>query len=206
MRLALAGVILFSASSGIASGQTPTLAPSVTRNSAHEPAENDDYWTRFAFGFAASIIAHESAHIISSLVMGFHPYVALDHARPTVFSGINSDLHPRQQFIFSASGLVTQAIINEGILDIPHTGGGPTERGLLAGGIGTTLFYITLGRNGSVSDISVMARTSSLSKTQLSLIFGSFSALQAWRITRNPRYNHFFVRPTDSGLGIGFSY
>ena len=65
---------------------------------------------------------------------------------------------------------------------------------------------ITLGRNGSVSDISVMARTSSLSKTQLSLIFGSFSALQAWRITRNPRYNHFFVRPTDSGLGIGFSY
>lgn len=203
---ALAGVILLSASAGIASGQTPILTPSVTLYTAHEPEENDDYWQRFAFGFAASILAHESAHIISSLVMGFHPYVALDHARPTVFSGINSDIYPHQQFIFSASGLVTQALINEGILDIPHTGGGPIERGLLAGGIGTTLFYITLGRNGSVSDISVMARTSSLSKTQLSLIFGSFSALQAWRVTRNPAYNHFFVRPTDGGLGIGFSY
>lgn len=206
MRLGLLLLILFSASPGTARGQTPTLTPSVTVYSARQPAENDDYWKRFAFGFAASILAHESAHIISSLVMGFHPYVALDHARPTVFSGINSDIHPRQQFIFSAAGLVTQAMINEGILDIPHTGGGPIERGLLAGGIGTTLFYITLGRNGSVSDISVMARTSSLSKTQLSLIFGSFSALQAWRVTRNPVYDHFFVRPTDNGLGIGFSY
>ena len=30
--------------------------------------------------------------------------------------------------------------------------GGTIERGILAGGIGTTLFYVTLGRNGSVSD------------------------------------------------------
>jgi hypothetical protein len=206
MRLALAGVILFPATPRIASGQTPTIAPSVILHSAGQPPERDNYWQRFAFGFAASILAHESAHIISSLVMGFHPYVALDHARPTVFSGINSDIYPHQQFIFSASGLVTQAMINEGILDIPHTGGGPIERGLLAGGIGTTLFYITLGRNGSVSDISVMARTSSLSKTQLSLIFGAFSAIQAIRISKNPRYDHFFVRPTDSGLGIGLSW
>ncbi len=96
-----------------------------------------------------------------------------------------------------------QALINEAILDIPHSHGGAIERGILAGGIGTTLFYITIGRNASVSDISVMARTSSLSKTQLSLIFGGFSALHAWRITRDPRYNHFFVRPTENGAAIG---
>jgi hypothetical protein len=123
-----------------------------------------------------------------------------------VYSGIDSDRHPHKQFLFSAAGLVTQSLINEAILDIPHSGGGAIERGILAGGIGTTLFYITLGRNGSVSDISVMARTSSLSKTQLSLIFGGVSAIQAWRITRDPRYAHFFVRPAAKGAVVGFSY
>ena len=166
----------------------------------------DNYWKRFAFGFASSILAHESAHVLSALAMGFHPHVGLDRGRPTIFSGIDSRKYPHQQFIFSASGLTTQAIINEAILDIPHTGGGPIERGILAGGIGTTLFYITLGRNGAVSDIAFMSRTSSLSKTQLSLIFGGASAIQAFRISRDPKYDHFFVRPTDNGLGVGFSY
>jgi len=138
--------------------------------------------------------------------MGFHPYIAFDKGRPTVYSGIDSDKHPDKQFIFSAAGLTTQALINEAILDIPHSSGGAIERGILAGGIGTTLFYITVGRNASVSDISVMARTSSLSKTQLSLIFGGVSALHAWRITRDPRYNHFFVRPTENGAVVGFAY
>jgi hypothetical protein len=57
-----------------------------------------------------------------------------------------------------------------------------------------------------VSDISFMARTSSLSKTQLSLIFGGFSAIHALRISRDPAYSHFFVRPTDNGLGVGFRF
>ena len=91
------------------------------------------------------------------------------------FSGIDSHIYPHKQFLFSAAGLTTQAVIDEAILDIPHSRGGAIERGILAGGIGTTLFYITIGRNGSVSDITFMARTSSLSKTQLSLIFGGFS-------------------------------
>ena len=121
-------------------------------------------------------------------------------------ANVDSDKDPHQQFIFSASGLTTQALINEGILDIPHDGGGPIERGLLAGGIGTTLFYITLGRNASVSDITYMARTSSLSKTQVSLIFGGVSAIQALRISRDPKYDHFFVRPAADGLRIGMSY
>ena len=166
----------------------------------------DNYWERFAIGFGASIIAHESAHILSALLMGYHPYYAFDHGRPTVYSGIDSELNPHQQFIFSASGLTTQALINEAILDIPQVGGGPMERGLLAGGIGTTLFYITLGRNASVSDISFMARTSSLSKTQVSLIFGGISAIQALRISRDPKYDHFFFRPMADGFGLGFSY
>jgi hypothetical protein len=51
-----------------------------------------------------------------------------------------------------------------------------------------------------------MARTSSLSKTKLSLLFGGVSAIQAWRISRNPRYDHFFVRPSESGAEVGLSF
>ena len=141
-----------------------------------------------------------------SYAVGAHPYIGLDHGRPTVFSGIDSRLHPRKQFLFSAAGLTAQALLNEAILDIPHSRGTAIERGILAGGIGTTLFYITLGRNASVSDISFMARTSSLSKTQISLIFGGVSAIHAWRVSRDPRYNHFFVRPTGDGAVAGFSF
>jgi hypothetical protein len=166
----------------------------------------DSYWKKFAIGAGVSLLAHESAHILTSLALGFHPYVGLDHGRPTVFSGIDSQKYPHKQFLFSAAGLTTQALIDEAILDIPHSRGGAIERGILAGGIGTTLFYITIGRNGSVSDISFMARTSSLSKTQLSLIFGGFSAIHALRMSRDPAYSHFFVRPTDNGLGVGFKY
>jgi hypothetical protein len=97
-------------------------------------------------------------------------------------------------------------LLNEAILDIPHAGGSAIERGILAGGIGTTLFYITIGRNGSVSDVAFMARTSSLSKTQLSLIFGGLSAIHAWRISRDPRYAHFFVRPAGNGATLGLSF
>jgi hypothetical protein len=175
-------------------------------DSSAAPTVSVHHWQKMALGFGISLLAHESAHFVMSLAQGFHPYVAFDHARPTVFSGIDSEKYPHKQFLFSAAGLTTQALIDEAILDIPHSRGGAIERGILAGGIGTTLFYITLGRNGSVSDISVMARTSSLSKTQLSLIFGGFSAIHALRISRDPAYDHFFVRPTESGFGVGLRF
>ena len=182
---------------------SPATVVAQTSPAGDRSAPQDNYWRRFVIGFGASIVAHETAHVLASIAVGAHPHIALDKGRPTVFSGIDSRIHPRQQFIFSAAGLTTQAVINEAILDIPHSGGGAIERGILAGGIATTLFYITLGRNGSVSDITVMARTSSLSKTQLSLIFGGVSAIQAWRISRDPKYNHFFVRPTGDGAALG---
>ena len=138
--------------------------------------------------------------------MGYHPHIAFDKGRPTVYSGIDSEKEPHQQFIFSAAGLTTQALIDEAILDIPHSRGGTIKRGILAGGIGTTLFYVTLGRNADVSDISFMARTSSLSKTQLSLIFGGFSAIHTLRMWRDPSYDHFFVRPSRNGMAVGMIY
>jgi hypothetical protein len=174
---------------------------------SREPAEpSDTYWKKFAVGAGVSLLAHESAHILTALALGFHPYIALNKGRPTVYSGIDSRRYPHKQFLFSAAGLTTQAIIDEAILDIPHSRGGAIERGILACGIGTTLFYITLGRNGAVSDIAFMARTSSLSKTQLSLIYGGFSAIHTLRILHDPAYSHFFIRPTENGFGIGLQY
>jgi hypothetical protein len=166
----------------------------------------DHYWGRFALGFAGSIVAHEAAHVLTAYALGAHPHIGLDRGRPTIFSGIDTRLHPHKQFLFSAAGLTTQALIDEALLDIPHTRGGALERGILAGGIGTTLFYITIGRNASVSDITFMAKTSSLSKTQWSLIFGGVSAVHAFRISRNPAYDHFFIRPAENGVRAGFTY
>lgn len=189
----------------MASGQTQPLTAPQRSSPSFPTSDSGSYWPRFALGFASSILAHESAHIVSSLLMGFHPHVGLDGGRPTIFSGIDSRKYPHQQFIFSAAGLTTQTLINEAILDAPHVGGGPIERGILAGGIATTLFYITLGRNGAVSDLAFMQRTSSLSKTQLALIFGGVSAIQTFRIARNPKYDHFFFRPTENGAALGLS-
>jgi hypothetical protein len=206
MFLPLLGLIFFLGLPALLRAQS-NAEPAWRRSvSTETPPSASAYWRKFALGFGASIVAHESAHIVSSLVMGFHPHVGLDRGRPTIFSGIDSRKYPHRQFIFSASGLTTQTIINEAILDIPHAGGGAVERGILAGGIATTLFYITLGRNGAVSDVAFMARTSSLSKTQLSLIFGGASAIQAFRISKDPRYDHFFVGPTNDGFGVGFSF
>lgn len=202
----LSRLVTTSLTVGALSFGCPAIATAQQDPSEVQAPTSDNYWRHFAFGFGASILAHETAHFLASFALGAHPYVAFNKGRPTVYSGINSDLHPHKQFIFSAAGLTTQALINEGILDIPHVRGGAIERGILAGGIGTTLFYITLGRNGDVSDIAVMARTSSLSKMQLSLIFGGVSAIHAWRISRDPRYEHFFVKPTANGAVLGFSY
>jgi hypothetical protein len=193
--LGLAGLFLLSG-----------LAPNAGAQPAPPVVAAGHYWEHFALGFAGSILAHETAHLLTAYAVGSRPHIGLDRGGPTIFSGIDTQRYPRRQFLFSASGLTTQALIDEAILDIPHTRGGAIERGILAGGIGTTLFYITLGRNASVSDVSFMARTSSLSKTQVSLIFGGLSAVHALRISRNPAYDHFFIRPDEGGIRAGFNY
>lgn len=159
------------------------------------------FYRKMAAGIVTSILLHESAHFAASYLMGFRPHLGFYKGRPTVFSGIDdtTDKNKHKQFIFSAAGLTVQDVLDEMVLDIPHQRGSAFERGLLAAAIGTTLFYVTIGRNARVSDISVMARTSTLSKTQLSLIFGSVSALHAFRIGRDEHYAHFFAAPSDRG-------
>src|SRR6059058_2379533 len=67
-----------------------------------------NYWKKFALGFTASILLHETAHIGTSLIVGGHPSFGFDDLRPTVYSGINSHTEPRRQFWFSVSGLTLQ--------------------------------------------------------------------------------------------------
>ncbi len=180
-----------------------TLAPSI------DARPHPHYKLRVAVGFVTSILAHESGHIIASYAVGGHPSFGFDHWRPTVYSGIDARIDPHKQFIFSSAGLTVQMILDETLLDVPHARGsiaGPFERGLLAGGIGTVLFYISLGRSGTVSDVTYMANTSSLSKTQISLIYGGIAALHVVRIHFKDRYAHFFTVPDAGGhLRIGMS-
>jgi hypothetical protein len=173
------------------------------------PVAQPHYKLRFVTGFVTSILAHESGHVIASYAVGGHPSFGFNKWRPTIYSGIDSRTDPHKQFIFSSAGLTVQTLLDETLLDVPHARGsiaGPFERGLLAGGIGTVLFYITLGRTGSVSDVTFMANTSSLSKTQVSLIYGGMAAIHALRIHFKDRYAHFFTVPDASGhLRIGMS-
>jgi hypothetical protein len=160
--------------------------------------------THFVLGFVTSILAHEAGHVVAAYAVGGHPSFGFDKGRPTIYSGIDASLEPHKQFIFSSAGLTVQMLLDEGILDIPHHRGGAFERGVLAGGVATVLFYTTLGRNASVSDVTFMARTSSLSKTQVSLIYGAVAALHVIRIHRDQHYAHFFAAPSErGGLKVG---
>lgn len=157
------------------------------------------YWPKFIAGGISSILAHEAGHVLTSLAVGGHPSFGFDTGRPTIYSGIDSHIDPHKQFLFSAAGLVTQSVIDEAILDIPHSRGTAFERGILAGGLGTTLFYLTIGRTGSVSDISFIARTHAMTKTQSTVLFGSIAAMQMMRISHDHHYANFFARPTTDG-------
>ena len=166
-----------------------------------------NYWRRFSYGVTASILLHEVGHIVAAVAVGGHPTFGFDKLRPTVYSGLNSQLEPHKQFLFSAAGLTVQSLIDEGILDIPHSRGGALERGMLGGGIGTTLFYLTIGRRGSVSDIDFMARTHAVTITQATLIFGSVAAMHTIRVWRDPHYANFFARPRADGLlDVGLNF
>jgi len=147
------------------------------------------------------------AHVVTAKAVGGRPWFGFDKLRPTIYSGINSQIEPHKQFLFSASGLAIQSLVDEMILDIPHTRGSAFERGVLGGGIGTTLFYLTIGRRGSVSDIDFIARTRAMTITQATLLFGSVAALHSWRVSRDPHYANFFARPARDGhIDVGLQF
>jgi len=196
---------------GLALSAGSASAQATRVHSVSVPAESPragHFWRAFAAGFASSILAHEGGHVVAALAMGARPSFGLDAGRPTVYSGIDAVRNPERQFVFSAAGLTVQTLVDELVLDVPHqaeTSAGPFERGVLAGGIATTLFYITLGRTGSVSDVDYMARTSSLSKAQITAIYGGAAALHVWRIAHDHRYARFFAHPQPMGgmrLGV----
>src|SRR5882724_7803050 len=130
---------------------------------------------QFVAGAAVSLAAHETAHVLTSLAMGGHPSFGFNSGRPVIHSGIDTVAHPNRQFAFSAAGMTMQLVLDEIILDAPHDDGpaGSFEKGMLASGVGTVVFYFTIGRNASVSDVSQMAGNSGLSKWTLTAMFGS---------------------------------
>jgi hypothetical protein len=156
----------------------------------------------FYLGAATAYLIHEAGHIGASLVMGYHPTIGVNAARPVVYSGIDATREPHKQFWFSSMGLNVQNVLDELILDIPHAGGGSFERGVLVGDLATTAFYLTIGRTGSVSDIAYMARVHGMTKTQSTLLYGTVAGVHVWRILRRPEYAHFFALPTARGAAF----
>ena len=172
------------------------------------PPLSTNYWRKFGLGVSTSILLHEAGHLLTSVAVGGHPTFGFDTFRPTVYSGLNSHIEPHKQFLFSVAGLSVQNVLDEAILDIPHRRGSAFERGILGGGLGTTIFYLTIGRRGSVSDIDFIARTHGMSKAQSTLLFGGVSAVHLIRISRDPHYANFFARPRPDGrmdLGVSLS-
>ncbi len=164
----------------------------------------DGSWKRFAAGFGTSLLAHEAGHILAAFALGAHPTFGFNRGRPTVYSGIDWRVHPHKQFVFSSAGLDVQALLNEAILDVPHQRGGTFERGVLAGGLATVAFYLTLGRVGAVSDVEYMVRTTGLTYGQVELIYGGVALTQLVRIERDGHYAQFFVHPdAHAGLRVG---
>lgn len=188
---------------------SPLTAQSTRDTTILKHSGGGHWWQLFAGGFASSILAHEGGHILAAYVVGGRPTFGLNEGRPTIYSGIDANLEPGRQFVFSSAGLTVQSVLDETILDAPHHAGsvaGAFERGVLAGGIATSLFYVTIGRTGSVSDVDFMARTSTLSKTSITAIYGGVALLHSWRIAHNGRYAHFFVRPGPfGGMRVGVS-
>ncbi len=183
---------------------TPDLRAQESSDSLPASQSRASYWKKFGAGFASSILAHEAAHVATSLALGKRPTFALSKGRPTVYSGIVLADEPHAQFLFSSMGLNVQAALDESVLDVPHQRGGAYERGILAGGIATALFYVTIGRTASVSDVDVMARTGTLTKNQVTLLYGGVALLHTVRIARDGHYANFFLRPgVERGMKVG---
>lgn len=188
------------------SSSAATAATAPTAASADSARLLPHYWRYFAAGFGASILLHEAGHIGMSYALGAHPTFGFNKGRPTVYSGISATADPHKQFLFSSIGLTLQALLDEGILDIPHHRGSAFERGVLGGGIGTTLFYLTIGRVGSVSDVAYMSRTHALTGTEVTLLFGGVAVMHTVRIARDHHYANFFARPrADGSVAAGVS-
>ena len=203
--LTRAGLLAVLATSLTFSAWCPLVAQTAPSVAEHDsttlPQRSPHYWRSLSAGFATSLLAHEAGHILTALALGAHPTFGLDKGRPTVYSGINTTLEPHKQFLFSSMGLNVQAVLDETILDVPHARGSAFERGVLASGIATAFFYATIGRSASVSDVAFMARTSTLSKTEIGLIYGGVAALHAVRMYRDGHYANFFVRPAPAAEG-----
>lgn len=204
----LAAATLLALAPGLAAAQAISpagvvaVADSGTASPAGQRAQRA-FWKRFAAGFATSILLHEAGHVAATWALGGHPGFGFDRGRPTIYNWLPADATPRDRVVFSSMGMAVQAVANEAILDVPHRRGGPFERGVLAGGIATAVFYATIGRSGSVSDIDQIATHGGISKTAASAGFVGVALLHSVRIARNGHYAEFFTAPAPEGVRVG---
>lgn len=188
----------------IASAGVIALSPSLSAQATVPAARSDRpvrfSWPTFATGVVTSILAHELTHVAVALAVGGRPSLGFDQGRPVIHSGIGPN-QSTKAFAFSASGMSMQLVIDEVLLNWPRSGGiaRELERGLLAGGVGTVAFYLTLGRSARVGDLQQMVTHSGLSAWGVTAIFGGVAASEVVRMALKQRYAHFFAGPARGG-------
>ena len=184
---------------------TPLALDSTRADSARRSrAGPRHYWKKFAAGFASSILAHEGAHVVTAYAVGGHPTIGIQQGTPDRLLGdLRSSCSRTSSSSSRAWASTSRRRWTRGSSTCRTVAAPRSSAGVLAGGIATALFYVTIGRTASVSDVDFMARTSSLSKTDITIIYGGVAALHALRIHRDERYADFFVRPdTSAGKGL----
>src|SRR5438309_8563811 len=85
-------------------GAVPVMAQEGSAASPKSERHSTSGWwlTRFAGGFASSILTHEGGHVLAAYAVGGKPTFGFDEGRPTIYSGINATLEPHKQFVFSS--------------------------------------------------------------------------------------------------------
>ena len=134
--------------------------------------------------------------------------MVLDSGRPVIRSGIDPNADPAGPFAFSAAGMGTQLPINEVVFLLPHRAprASAFEYGLMAGGIGTVAFYLSVGRSSEVGDVQQMVQHSGLSTWGVTAIFGGVALAEIVRLALSKRYLNFFATPTPQNeLAFGVS-
>ena len=136
--------------------QTPADSTAVDRPAPRAGCRTPraTYWRRMAAGFATSILAHEAAHCRHRRGRRRPPHLRLEQGTAYGLLGARRG-HPEAPAIpLLQHGAQRPGAPRRGDSRRAASGRRAFERGVLAGGIATALFYVTIGRTASVSDVT----------------------------------------------------
>jgi hypothetical protein len=158
---------------------------------------------RFALGFVAGIVAHETGHYLVAKSKG---YDVSHEGLSIVYPGAEftrSDQLRVASAGFQAQWLLTELVLRDGSGKELKGPPGNFGAGVVCAHLGITLAYLTVLKNHRLGDIAGMAEATGRSNNQLALALAVPGALDAWRLFGNdvPEWVPL-VSLTTKGIGI----